>query len=202
MGPNMGQRGYRGGFGRGDGPMVQGGRQPWLMGRSAVTVTAITAPVISLATDDGWARDIDTTNVVITRDGQAITLADVSVGDSVRVAQTRNADGTWTVTGIEVQPASVLGTVASVGTDSFTVTGSDGTVVTVRVSDTTRWMTRRGATTGLASLTVGSVVVAVGVRAADGSIDATAVGVRGVQPTQPNQPTMPSASPSPGASQG
>ena len=32
MGPNMGQRGYRGGFGRGDGPMVQGGRQPWLMG--------------------------------------------------------------------------------------------------------------------------------------------------------------------------
>ncbi len=207
MGPGFGgrsgtdQRGFGGGFGRG-GPMVDGGRQLWLTGRSSVTVSAIAAPVISLKTDDGWTRDIDTTGVVITRGGQTITLDDVSVGDDVRVAQTRNADGSWTVTGIEVQLATVQGTVASVGTDSFTVTQADSTAVTVRVSDTTQWLARRGTTAGLASLTVGQGVVAAGVRAADGSIDATAVGVRGIPPMSPSQPTVPSASPSPGATQG
>ncbi len=211
MGPRMGQgfegrpgsgQGGFGGFGRGSGPMVDGGRQLWLMGRSSVSVSAITAPVISLVTDDGWTRDIDTTGVVITRGGQTITLDDVSVGDDVRVAQTRNADGSWTVTGIEVQLATVQGTVASVATDSFSITQADGTTVTVRVSDTTQWLTRRGTTTGLSSLTVGQGVVAAGVRAADGSIDATAVGVRGIAPMSPAQPTVPSASPTPGATQG
>jgi hypothetical protein len=190
--------GYGRGFGRGDGPMV-GGRQAGQVARRAITVTAITDPNISLATDDGWTRDIDTTGVVISRAGQAITLADVSPGDTVRVVETRNADGSFTVTGIEVQLALVQGTVASVDSASFTVTEADGTIVTVRVSDTTQWLSRRGSSASLASLTVGSRVVAAGVRAADGSIDATAVGVRGTLPTSP---TSPSTSPSPAATEG
>jgi len=60
-------------------------------------------------------------------------------------------------------------------------------------------MARRGNATGLGSLAVGTGVVAEGVRAADGSIDAIAVGVRGVAP---NTPVTPSASPSPSGAQG
>jgi hypothetical protein len=191
------------GFGRGstggDVPWGQGGPMLRRGARSSVTVSAITAPVIALTTDDGWTRDVDTTGVTITRNGQTITLADVHVGDDIRLGQTRNADGTWTVTQVEVLLGVVQGAVASVGTDSFTVTEADNSVVTVNVSDTTRWMARRGNTAGLTSLTVGATVVAEGVRAADGSIDAIAVGVRGAAPMQP---TVPSASPSPAGAQG
>ena len=207
-GPGMGGRqgngwgpgmGGQQGMGRGDLPGSQGGAQLRRGARSAITVSAITAPVLSLATDDGWTRDVDTTGVPITRNGQTITLADVHVGDDIRLGETRNADGTWTVNQIEVMLAVVQGTVASVGTDSFTVTQADTSVVTVNVSDTTRWMARRGNATGLGSLAVGTGVVAEGVRAADGSIDAIAVGVRGVAP---NTPVTPSASPSPSGAQG
>ena len=207
-GPGMGGRqgngwgpgmGGQQGMGRGDLPGSQGGAQLRRGARSAITVSAITAPVLSLATDDGWTRDVDTTGVPITRNGQTIALADVHVGDDIRLGETRNADGTWTVNQIEVMLAVVQGTVASVGTDSFTVTQADTSVVTVNVSDTTRWMARRGNAAGLGSLAVGTGVVAEGVRAADGSIDAIAVGVRGVAP---NTPVTPSASPSPSGAQG
>ena len=192
-------RGFGRGYARGDVPMGQGGPMLRSAARSAVTVSAITAPVISLTTDDGWTRDVDTTGVTITRNGQTISLTDVHVGDDVRLGQTRNADGTWTVNRVDVLLAAVQGTVASVGSDSFTVTQADKSVVTVRVSDTTRWVARRGNTAGLSSLTVGSAVIAEGVRAADGSIDAIAVGVRSAAPTTPS---VPSASPSPAAAQG
>ena len=201
-GPGMGGQqgnGWGPGMGRGDLPGSQGGAQLRRGARSTITVSAITAPVLSLATDDGWTRDVDTTGVPITRNGQTIALADVHVGDDIRLGETRNADGTWTVNQIEVMLAVVQGTVASVGTDSFTVTQADTSVVTVNVSDTTRWMARRGNAAGLGSLAVGTGVVAEGVRAADGSIDAIAVGVRGVAP---NTPVTPSASPSPSGAQG
>jgi hypothetical protein len=197
--PGMGGPGLGRGFGRGDLPRGPGGPVLRRGAPSAISVSAITAPVISLTTDDGWTRDVDTTGVTITRNGQTITLADIHVGDDIRLGQTRNADGTWTITRIDIELAVVQGTVASVGTDSFTVTETDGSVVTVHVADTTRWLARRGNTAGLSSLAVGAAVVAEGVRAADGSIDAIAVGVRG---TAPSVPVVPSVSPSPAAAQG
>jgi hypothetical protein len=191
IGPREGQ-----GFGRGEGPMV--GRQRIdRMVRSAITVTAVSGPTVSLATDDGWTRDVDTTNVVITRDGQPLTVADVQVGDTVRLAQTRNADGSYTVTGIEVQPALTMGIVATVDPTGFTVTEADGTIVTVRVGDTTQWISRRGTATGLDGLVVGSRVAAKGVLAADGSIDATAVVAERGAATVPAEPAT---SPAPEAS--
>lgn len=183
----------------GDGP---GGYDEARPGRASISVTAIDPPTISLATADGWTRDIDTTNVVITRDDQATTLADVNVGDSIRVDEIRNADGSYTVTGIEVLPTVISGTVATVGADSFTVTTGDGSTVTVNTTDATRWVGQRGSTGGLGSLTVGGRVIALGARAADGSISATAVLARGIPTLRPNQPQPVTPSPSPVANQG
>ncbi len=199
------QRGWPGmpgdgnGFQRGGTQMPRNGQIPWRIARTGITVSAITAPVMTLTTDDGWTRDVDTTNVAITRNGAAITLADVNLGDHIRLGQTRNDDGTWTVNRIDVQMAVVQGTVASVGTDSFTVTQADGSTATVSVSDTTRWVARRGTTAGLAGLAIGAWIVAQGVRAADGSVQATLVAVRA---TAPIVPTSPSADPSPVTNQG
>jgi len=148
------------------------------MGRNAVTVTTNSGTSLGLTTADGWTRTIDTTNVVLTKDGTTIALADIAVGDRVSIAQTRNADGSYTVTGIAVLPAMVSGTVATVGTDSFTVTLADGTTQTVNVTATTTWKVQGSTTTGITSLTVGQAVSATGTTAADGSLDATMVVAR------------------------
>ena len=148
------------------------------MGRNAVTVTSNDGTSLGLETADGWTRTIDTTGVVLTDDGATITLADIAVGDNVSIAQTRNADGSYTVTGIAVLPATVSGTVATVGTDSFTVTLADGTTQTVNVSATTTWRVQGSTAPGIADLTAGRQVSAAGTLAADGSLDATTVVAR------------------------
>jgi hypothetical protein len=197
QGPRSGQ-GF--GPGRGFGESGRPGMQRRLIERQvrrAITVTAVSGSTVSMATNDGWTRDVDTANVVISRDGQAITPADLVVGDTIRLAQTRNADGSYTVTGIEVQPAVTMGTVATVDTTGFTVTQADGTVVAVRVSDATSWLSRRGTAMGLDGLAVGAGVAAKGVRAADGSIDATVVAAArsaAAVPVAPDASTAPEAS--------
>ena len=61
------------------------------------------------ATDDGWTsddrRDLDT---VITKGGQPIAVGDLHVGDQIRFSQTRNADGSYTITAIVV-PTPISG---------------------------------------------------------------------------------------------
>jgi len=165
-----GQQGFPG-VGRGD---MAG------IGRNAVTVTSNDGTSLGLKTADGWTRTIDTTNVVLTKDGATIALADIAVGDRVSIAETRNADGSFTVTGIAVLPAMVSGTVATVGTDSFTVTLADGTTQTVNVTASTTWRVQGSTSTtpGIADLTVGRAVSATGTTAADGSLDATMVVAR------------------------
>ncbi len=166
-GPGFG--GQQGGPGRGD---MAG------MGRDAVTVTSNDGTSLGLQTADGWTRTIATTNVVLTKDGATIALGDIAVGDRVSIAQTRNADGSYTVTGIAVLPATVTGTVATVGTDSFTVTLADGTTQTVNVSATTTWVIQGSSTPGIAALAAGQQVSAQGTLAADGSLDAKKVVAR------------------------
>ena len=66
-------------------------------------VTAVSGSSVSLATDDGWTRTITVTGTTkITKGGAAATLADIAVGDTIRFGQTRNADGTYTITAIEI----------------------------------------------------------------------------------------------------
>ncbi len=152
-------RAFRGHLGRGQGDHRRGGgswgmRQdgPWsgmrgaagfgqrgLRPGSGVTVSTNDGTSLVLSTPDGWTRTIDTTGVVLTRDGVAVAIGDIQVGESVRVVQTRNADGSYTVTGIEVQPALAVGTVGTASTDGFTVVGIDGTTTTISVTPETTW---------------------------------------------------------------
>ena len=149
-----------------------------------VTVTAVNGSTVSLITKDGWTRDVDTAYVVITLDGDTLTPADLAVGDSVRVDQTRNANDTYTITGLEVVLAEVAGIVTTVGTDSFTLTQMDGTTTTVHVGDGTKWPlpmpVPEAGGTGLAGLQAGDFVAARGKLEADGSMDASSVASGGM----------------------
>jgi len=188
-------RAFRGHLGRGQGDHRRGGgswgmRQdgPWsgmrgaagfgqrgLRPGSGVTVSTNDGTSLVLSTPDGWTRTIDTTGVVLTRDGVAVAIGDIQVGESVRVVQTRNADGSYTVTGIEVQPALAVGTVGTASTDGFTVVGIDGTTTTISVTPETTWSARWALWASFPAATAGRQVAVVGTLQADGSIVATRI---------------------------
>ncbi len=167
FGPGDGRGFLKGGPGRGDG-----------RGFGAISVTAIDGTSLSLATADGWTRTISVTSATtITKGGAAATLADIEVGDTIHFGQTRNADGTYTITAIAIIQPQVAGTVTAVGTDSITITLRDGTSQTVATTDSTAYHLER-ADGARADVTVGSVIVATGEKNADGSLTASSIWVR------------------------
>ena len=118
-----------------------------------ITVGAISGSDVTLKTDDGWTRTIAVNNsVALTRGGQTITLADLAIGDAVRFSQTRNDDGTYTVTGIAVVVPSVSGTVSDVTASGFKVTTRDGSVWTITTDGSTTY--RVGAVDGTSAAVV------------------------------------------------
>ncbi len=166
FGPGDGRGFLKGGPGRGD-----------VRGFGPISVTAIDGSNVSLATADGWTRTIAVTSTTtITKGGVAATLADLEVGDTIRFAQTRNDDGTYTITAIGIVQPQVAGTVTAVGADSITITLRDGTSQTVTTTGTTAYHVEKADGTR-ADVTVGSVIVATGEKNADGSLTASSVWV-------------------------
>jgi preprotein translocase subunit YajC len=177
-----------GGFGAfgGFGPVGAGGPGKPFGGPGAVAgrgfgdikVTAVSGSNVSLATDDGWTRTITVTGTTtITKGGAAATLSDLAVGDSVRLSQTRNADGTYTIKAIAIVLPQVAGTVTAVGTDTITIALRDGTSQTIRTNGSTAYHLEK-ADGKRSDVSVGSAIVASGEKAADGSLTASSVWVR------------------------
>ncbi|MBA2720687.1 MAG: hypothetical protein H0U52_15820 [Chloroflexi bacterium] len=166
----FGQGGPAGDFGRGGAGKGAG------FGK--VSVSAISGSSLSLATDEGWTRTIATTSATtFTRGGEAATLADISVGDEIRFRQTRNADGTFTITAINIVLPNAAGTVTAVGSDTITITLPDGTSKTIRTTAATTY--RLGKADGTrAEVTVGATIAAIGEQAANGSLNAKTVAIR------------------------
>jgi hypothetical protein len=106
-------------------------------GKGPIKIHAISASQISLATEDGWTRTITATgNTVITKGGQTIKVGDLKVGDEIHFKQTRNADGSYTITAIDVPTPKAGGEVTAVDGNTITVKHKDGTtrVITVTIS--------------------------------------------------------------------
>ncbi|MBI2762182.1 MAG: hypothetical protein HYX54_00250 [Chloroflexi bacterium] len=161
------------GQGPDDGRMgdVGGGRR-----FGATTITAISGSSISLETEDGWKRTIAITSATaLTKGGATITQSDLKVGDEVRFQQTRQTDGTFTITKLNVVLPHLGGTVTAVSGSTITVTERDGTTGTIKVTSSTTYAV--GMTTGkaLSDIAVGMRVAAVGTLNSDGSLTATAI---------------------------
>lgn len=167
------------GLGSGGGPSIGPFGGPGLFGD--ISITAIDGSSLTLKTDDGWTRTItvaDTTK--IDRDGTAITLADLKVGDHIRFRETRQDDGTFVIDRIEVVVPRIGGVVTGVSADSFTIKGRAGITTTVTTSASTVY--RLGGGSGSrADLTVGSSVVVSGTPGSGPSFSATDVTI--VPPT-------------------
>jgi hypothetical protein len=181
-GNGFGHDGFGGPFGFGPGGPaagVPGNKADRIGGRAfgPITITAISGSSISLKTEDGWTRTITVAaDTAITKGGEKAALGDLKVGDTVRIGQKRNADGTWTVTALAVVLPKTAGTVTAVTADAITITGRDGTAQTIRTTGTTAY--HKGEAVGTrADVTVGSQIVAIGERGTDGSITATSIQV-------------------------
>ncbi|HYM83110.1 MAG TPA: DUF5666 domain-containing protein, partial [Candidatus Dormibacteraeota bacterium] len=160
---------------------MMGGRG-WLKGGGigpfgAITITGIDGSQLSLRTTDGWTRTITVgSSTTITRGGQAIAIGDLKVGDEIRVRETRDSGGTFTITAIDVVLPHVEGTVGALTSDGFTVKAPDGSTTKVVVTSSTTYRTGR-ASGSKSDVKVGDRVAVRGTKAADGTITATTVQV-------------------------
>jgi Domain of unknown function (DUF5666) len=164
-----------GGLGLADGFAGMAGRHGGF-GVGNITITAIDGSSVSLETVDGWTRTIEVSSTTeITKDGDAITLADLEVGDRIRFRQTVDDDGNYTVTAIAVVVPSVVGQVTAVDGDSITLSQPDGSAVTVHVNGSTEFTVAGETGKAVSDIEVGMIVAASGEQRDDGSIDATRI---------------------------
>lgn len=130
--------GVKGGPSIAGGPIV--GQRVGRLG-GTITITKIDGANVSLKTVDGWTRTIavaDTTQIRV--GSEAGKLSDLKVGDTISLAQKKNADGTFAVTMIIVRVPTVAGTVTAVTSTGFTVKLRDGSSKTVTTSSSTSFL--------------------------------------------------------------
>ena len=163
------------GLGLGDGFAGVAGRHGGFAAGN-ITITAINGSSVSLETVDGWTRTITVTDqTTITKDGEAIALTDLQVGDKIRFRQTVDDAGNYTVTAIAVVLPSVLGQATAVDGDSITLSQPDGSSVTVHVDSSTKFTVGGETRKAVTDVEVGMIVGASGEKNADGSLNASKV---------------------------
>ncbi len=141
-----------------------------------ISITRIDGSRLALVTDDGWTRTIDAAGATITRDGAKIAVADLAVGDEIVLRQKRQADGTFTVTAIQVILPKVSGLVTDVAASSLTLAARDGTKTTVKLTASTTYRLGKDAA-DKSVVKAGMQAVATGPKAADGTLTATSITV-------------------------
>jgi hypothetical protein len=161
----------RGGFGPGPGGFGGFGA----IGFRDIAITAINGSDLSLKTDDGWTRTITVASTTtITKGGATIKVGDLAVGDQIHFAETKAADGSYSITAIVVVLPTIVGQVKAIDGDTLTVTQPGGATATIHVDGSTTYRVN-GQAGSLSDLKVGSFIGAEGTQRSDGSLDAAAV---------------------------
>jgi hypothetical protein len=143
---------------------------------AAIHITAIDGANLALATEDGWTRTIAIgSGTTITKAGTTITAGDLKVGDQIRFAETRAADGTYTIDRIDVVLPRLVGQVTARSGDTVTVKRLDGSTARVHLGSSTTYRTHPNQAASAADVTVNAWVVVEGTTRSDGSLDALLV---------------------------
>lgn len=143
-----------------------------------ITISAISGSTLSLTGEDGWTGSVTIgADVTLMRAGVAVGVGSLAVGDEVKLKQTRNADGTFTVTGVRVVLPHVGGTITAIGASSLTIELKDGTSKVVALTgDTVYRRLRADITKG--DLAVGDRIGAEGTVDSGGAFTALVVKVK------------------------
>lgn len=103
------------------------------------------------------------------------SIADILVGDKVRVTGESPTPGTVDASKVFVYMAKTVGKVTSVGTGSFVITGKHDATITVDVSSLTVYKEPKVKGATFANIAVGDKVHVIGAQATPGTINATLV---------------------------
>jgi hypothetical protein len=147
-----------------------------LRGLRGATITAIDATTVTVESEGGWTLTVTVTDeTTLLRAGDAISLADLEVGDRVVVRAVRQDDGTVTAGAIHVILPRVTGRVTETAASSITIQRRDGTTMSIVVDAETTIRVRGVADPTTVDISVGMVVVAIGTENDDGSLQALAI---------------------------
>ena len=152
----------------------QGGGQGGLQG----TIISISGNTITLKRDNvvNIVGTVSSTTTY-TDAGKTISLSDLKVNEKVALRETRNSDGTYAISAVEVVLDHQSGTVSAVASDSLTITSKNNTTVKVSLSSATTY-TDLGKTISLSDIKSGAKIEVSGTLNSDGSLNAQAVQVQ------------------------
>lgn len=140
------------------------------------TVTAVTDAGVTVRQPDGTSKTVTLTASTTYRLGnQAATKAALVDGVRVDIQGAVASDGTFTASAVEIEPASVVGTVKARSADTITVQDRAGTSVVVNVTSSTTYQVAGVGNPTLANVAVGDTIQAQGTMNPDGSLTATLV---------------------------
>jgi hypothetical protein len=197
----------QGGFGQGgNGPgrFGPGGNRGQVVSAVSGTVTAVGSTSVTISQQRGSTQTVTLTgSTTYTMGGATVGQSALVVGSRIVARGSVDASGNFTATAVTIQPALVVGTVASKTSGTIVVTTTAGKTVTVNVSSSTKYSVRGVSAATLDSVAVGYVVQAQGTLNADGSLTATFVqagpNVRKGPPSFGGGQTVPVPSASPSA---
>jgi hypothetical protein len=172
--PELGP-GWTGGGALGGGALG-GGALGGVSGRMAIAITKIDGSKLSLQTSDGWTRTIDTAGAAITKAGKTVTVSDLVVGDTITFRETRQTDGTYKITAIQVVMPTASGTVTAVTSGSVTISQGGNSTKTLTVTGSTTYK-QGGAAASASALVVGVRITAQGTVDSAGNFTATTINI-------------------------
>lgn len=163
-----------GGPGGKGGPGGRGGPGDGLGG----VISSISGNTINIKHDSA-VNIIATVNssTVYKEAGQTISLSSLKAGETVQLRETRNSDGTASVTEVDVVMAHSGGTISSISGNTMTLTTPNNSSVKVNLSSSTTY-TDLGKAISLSSLKAGEKVEVSGQTNSDNSLNATVVNIQ------------------------
>ena len=174
------------------------------------TVQSVSGSTVTLTLRDKTTKAITlTASTTYQLAGAASTSAALTVGAQVDAQGTTAADGTFTATLVNIQPAIAGGTVtATSATDQTITVKTRSGSLTIKVDSTTKFQVAGKTTASLSDIAVNAIVMAEGTKNADGTFSATVVraftpgagfgpGMRGGHGWMPGSHGTPGAQPAP-----
>jgi hypothetical protein len=170
--------------------------------RAGGEVTAVNGNTITIKRRDGSTTTLTVDGSTVFKQGDAnASKADVKVGSIIMAEGKPGSSDAFTATNVTIFLSHVSGEVTAKTANTITVKQRDGSSVVIHVDANTRYFVRgtAGTKATLADVGVGNRLAATGVKRADGSLDAVAVGAGKAKPTS----TAPKpAAPAPSATHG
>ena len=174
------------------------------------TVQSVSGSTVTLTLRDKTTKAITlAASTTYQLAGAASTSAALTVGAQVDAQGTTAADGTFTATLVNIQPAIAGGTVtATSATDQTITVKTRSGSLTIKVDSTTKFQVAGKTTASLSDIAVNAIVMAEGTKNADGTFSATVVraftpgvgfgpGMRGGHGWMPGSHGTPGAQPAP-----